>query len=98
MNDEVKCPKCGSNAWDWANIGFSEAKQCTDCGEIYMMKEKQTMTMKNDQTIIDDVLEQIVLDVNQGDLTAIEEMIKRLPYDVLVRFVSCGGLPTETTK
>jgi hypothetical protein len=44
MNDNVKCPKCGSDAWDWANIGFSEAKQCTDCGEIYMMiKDKKPM-------------------------------------------------------
>lgn len=93
-----KCPKCNSDAWDWANIGFSEAKQCTECGEIYMTEGNKTMTMENDQTIIDDVLEQIVLDVNQGDLTAIEEMLKRLPYDVLVGFVSCSGLPTETTK
>ncbi len=30
-----KCPKCGSIAWDWANIGFTDAKQCLDCGEIY---------------------------------------------------------------
>ena len=44
MTDSIKCPKCGSNDWDWANIGFSEAKQCTDCGEIYMMKDKTTMT------------------------------------------------------
>lgn len=41
----MKCPKCGSNDWDWANIGFSEAKQCLDCGEIYMMKDEKTMTM-----------------------------------------------------
>jgi hypothetical protein len=40
----MTCPKCSSEAWDWANIGFSEAKQCTDCGEIYMMKE-ETLTM-----------------------------------------------------
>ena len=92
----MSCPKCNSIDWDWANIGFSEAKQCLDCGEIYMMKDETTM--KNDQTIIDDVLEQIVLDVKQGDLTAIEEMVKRLPYDVLVGFVSCAGLPTEITE
>lgn len=87
----IDCPKCTSNAWDHANVGLIGAIVCTDCGEIYMMKDKTTMT--NDQTIIDDVLEQIVLDVKQGDLTAIEEMIKRLPYDVLVGFISCADLP-----
>lgn len=92
----MKCPKCGSNGWDWANIGFSGAKQCTECGQIYMMKDETKMT--NDQKIIDDALEQIVLDVKQGDLTAIEDMIKRLPYDVLVGFVSCAGLPVEIVK
>jgi len=30
-----KCYKCGSDEWDWANIGFTGAKQCTDCGEIF---------------------------------------------------------------
>lgn len=91
-----KCPKCTSNDWDHANVGLIGAIVCTNCGEIYMMKDETKMT--NDQTIIDDVLEQIVLDVKQGDLTAIEEMIKHLPYDVLVGFVSCAGLPSETTE
>jgi len=36
----MNCPKCGSDAWDWANIGFTDAKQCTDCGEIYSSGEK----------------------------------------------------------
>lgn len=39
----MKCPKCNSIDWDWANIGFSGAKQCLDCGEIYMMKDKTIM-------------------------------------------------------
>lgn len=30
-----KCPKCGSDDWDWANIGFGNALVCTDCGHIY---------------------------------------------------------------
>lgn len=88
MIDEVLCPKCGCVEWDHANVGLIGAIVCTNCGEIYMMKDDKT-TMTNDQTIIDDALEQIVLDVKQGDLTAIEEMIKNLPYDVLVGFVSC---------
>ena len=87
-----KCPKCGSNDWDHANVGLIGAIVCTNCGEIYMMKEQET-TMINDEKIIDAVLEQIVLDVKQGDLTAIEEMIKRLPYAVLVGFISCADLP-----
>ena len=34
MNDCI-CPKCGSDDWDWANIGFGNALVCTDCGHIY---------------------------------------------------------------
>ena len=40
----MTCSKCGSDAWDWANIGFSEAKQCTDCGHIYI-ENKEELTM-----------------------------------------------------
>ena len=29
------CPKCHSDDWDWAPIGISGAKQCTDCGVIF---------------------------------------------------------------
>lgn len=39
----MTCPKCGSDAWDWANIGFTDAKQCTVCGHVYMMEGKLTM-------------------------------------------------------
>lgn len=44
----MKCPKCNSIDWDWANIGFSEAKQCLDCGEIYL-ERKKTMTMSYEE-------------------------------------------------
>lgn len=40
------CPKCGSNAWDHANVGLIGAIVCTNCGEIYMMKEQETTTTK----------------------------------------------------
>jgi hypothetical protein len=39
-----KCPKCGSNAWDHANVGLIGAVICTNCGEIYMLKDKTKMT------------------------------------------------------
>jgi len=45
--------------------------------------------MNDKDKLIDDVLTQLVLDVKQGDLTAIEEMLKFLPERVLVSFVSC---------
>jgi hypothetical protein len=32
----MNCNKCGCAEWVWANIGFTHAKQCTDCGEIYI--------------------------------------------------------------
>ena len=38
-------------------------------------------------SLVDRVLEQIVEDVNTGDLTAIEEMLKLVPTEVLVNFL-----------
>ena len=40
------------------------------------------------QDLIDQVLEQIVKDVNIGDLTAIEELIAFIPDDRLIAFLS----------
>ena len=38
-------------------------------------------------SLIDRVLDQIVEDVNTGDLTAIEEMLKLVPTEVLVNYL-----------
>ena len=48
-----KCPKCWSNAWDHANVGLIGAVICTDCGEIYMMKDKTTMTESELEDLFD---------------------------------------------
>ena len=40
------------------------------------------------QDLIDQVLEQIVKDVNIGDVTAIEELIKFVPDNRLIAFLS----------
>ena len=40
----MTCPKCSSNDWDHANVGLIGAIVCTNCGEIYMMKD-ETLTM-----------------------------------------------------
>ena len=45
MIDEQLCLKCGCIDWDHANVGLIGAIVCTNCGEIYMMKEQETMTM-----------------------------------------------------
>lgn len=37
---ECICPKCNWQGWDWANIGFTDAIQCTDCGYIYPKPKK----------------------------------------------------------
>lgn len=29
------CPKCNSDNWDWANIGFTDIVLCTNCGHLY---------------------------------------------------------------
>lgn len=39
------------------------------------------------QGLIDRVLEQIRTDVEQGDVTAIEELLKQVPTQVLVDFL-----------
>lgn len=39
----MTCPRCISKDWDWANIGLTDAKQCTVCGHVYI--EKETLTM-----------------------------------------------------
>ena len=45
------------------------------------------------QETIDKVLEQIMRDVEAGDLTAIEELIADIPEDKAMHY-----LPEETTK
>ena len=45
------------------------------------------------QQLIDDVLNQILQDVKDFDLTAIEELIKNIPEEVLIAY-----LPEEVTK
>jgi len=39
------------------------------------------------QRVIDAVLEQIKADVQNGDLTAVEELIRELPTDILINFL-----------
>ena len=45
-NNMMTCPKCDSNDWDHANVGLIGAIVCTNCGEIYMMKEQETTKPK----------------------------------------------------
>jgi len=39
------------------------------------------------QKLVDAVLDQITSDVRQGDLTAVEELVKHLPYQTLLQFL-----------
>jgi hypothetical protein len=41
-------------------------------------------------TVIDRVLDQIVKDVEQGDVTAIEELLKQVPTQVLKDYLPEG--------
>jgi len=43
------------------------------------------------QKLLDMALEQIRVDVERGDLTAIEELLRNVPEDALVSFLSEGG-------
>jgi hypothetical protein len=46
------------------------------------------MTTDNSrQRLIDAVLEQIKADVQNGDLTTVEELIRELPTDTLINFL-----------
>ena len=42
------------------------------------------------QALIDAALEQIVIDLRDGDCTAIEELLKSVPVEVLYRFLTEG--------
>ncbi len=44
--------------------------------------------MELDQGLIDAALEQILIDVESGDLTAIEELLRHVPEDQLQSFLS----------
>ena len=43
------------------------------------------------QKLLDMALEQIRVDVERGDLTAIEELLRNVPEDALVSFLPEGG-------
>ena len=43
--------------------------------------------MNRNQSVINAVLDQIRLDVANGDMTAIEELIQNLPLDILQGFL-----------
>jgi hypothetical protein len=47
--------------------------------------------MELDQGLIDAALEQILVDVESGDLTAIEEMLRHVPEEQLQGFLSDIG-------
>ncbi len=47
--------------------------------------------MELDQGLIDAALEQILIDVESGDLTAIEELLRHVPEEQLRGFLSDIG-------
>ena len=51
-----------------------------------------------DTKLINDVLEQIKMDIMSEDLTAIAEMLERLPEIVLVNYLSGCGYPHTNTN
>jgi hypothetical protein len=46
-----------------------------------------------DKTLIDAVIEQMTLDIESQDWTAIAELLTRTPEDALVAFLSNCGMP-----
>jgi len=48
------------------------------------------------QELLDMALEQIRVDVERGDLTAIEELLKEVPEDALVSFLSENEVSDES--
>jgi len=48
------CPECGSDDWDWANVGLPDAILCVNCGHIYnSVKGELTMTESEFETKFD---------------------------------------------
>lgn len=40
------CPECGSDDWDWANVGVPLGVLCVNCGYIYQsINKKEELTM-----------------------------------------------------
>ena len=56
--------------------------------KLYRTITRKLIVMTKLDKLIDKVLEQIQEDVNNGDLTAIEELIKPLPEEQLQGFLS----------
>lgn len=51
-----------------------------------------------DQGLLDAVIEQMKLDIQSKDWTAIEELLNRTPEDALVGFLSDCGMPQGERK
>ena len=49
--------------------------------------------MKVEQHLVDGVIEQMKVDIAADDWTSIEELLKRVDYDVLIGFLSDLGMP-----
>lgn len=35
MKNSLTCPKCGSDNWEYSNVGLPDAIDCLDCGHIF---------------------------------------------------------------
>jgi hypothetical protein len=53
---------------------------------------------KIDDTLIDCVIEQMKIDIDAGDWTAIAELLAHVSEDALVGFLSDCGMPEGETK
>ena len=74
----MNCPKCGSKEWDWANIGFTDAKQCTNCGEIFFTGEVGKPWVEITKGQIDDCLSTMLKRNDNHDFAwSIEAICKR---------------------
>ena len=60
-----------------------------DSHSVILPKDKHNMMTTEDsrQRLINAVLEQIKADVEAGDITSIEELIRELPADVLMSYL-----------
>lgn len=50
------CPECGSDDWDWANVGIEGAILCVNCGHIYNSIKKPAPWVEITKGQIDDCL------------------------------------------
>lgn len=87
----MKCSKCGSNVWDYANVGCPDAILCTNCGHIYSKGKEKTMA-KEYEVYIED------FNGNMYDQYTIEAESENEAYDKAYESIGWKAMEVHITE